>query len=344
MVNKIDEFTNRIFCGDSLELIKKLPDISVNLVITSPPYFKQRDYGSYDKEIGNEKKVEVYVENLRKLFHECVRVLKEEGSIVFNIGDKYDDGNLLLVPYRFALDILKNEKVRLVNNITWVKLNPTPRQFQRRLVSSTEPFFHFAKNERYYYTINHFLNASDSLKTRKNGNGNGIGKKYFELIENSDLTKEQKKKAVEELSAVIDEAKKGKISSFRMKIKGLHSLPFGGQEGGRKTQILVKGFTIIRIYDNSIKRDVIESAVETIKGAEHPAIYPEYIIQEFLKLLTKEGDIVLDPFLGSGTTAMACKKLKRQYIGFDISPKYCENAKERLNNLKIDDSLIEWIL
>jgi len=344
MSNLIDEFTNKIFCGNSLELIKKLPDSSINLVITSPPYFKQRDYGGYDNEIGNEKEVEDYIESLRKIVHECVRILREDGNIVFNIGDKYDGGNLLLVPYRFAIEIIKKENVKLVNNITWVKLNPTPRQFQRRLVSSTEPFFHFVKSNSYYYNINYFLNFLDNMKSKKNGNGNGIGKKYFGLIENSDLTDEQKKRATDELRSVIEEVKCGKISSFRMKIRGLHSMPFGGQEGGRKTQILVKGFTIIKIYDNSIKRDVVESAVESIKDGKHPAIYPEYLIIEFLKLLTKEGDVVLDPFIGSGTTAVACKKLKRQYIGFDINSEYCTNAQNRIDNIKIDESLNEWII
>ena len=65
-------------------------------------------------------------------------------------------------------------------------------------------------------------------------------------------------------------------------------MPYGGQPGGRKTQILTKGFTIIKIYGNGIKRDIIESPVETIKGTRHPAIYPEYVIKEIavaLKIL-----------------------------------------------------------
>jgi len=129
-----------------------------------------------------------------------------------------------------------------------------------------------------------------------------------------------------------------------MKIKGIHSLPFGGQQGGRKTQILTKGFTIIKIHGNSIKRDIIESAVETIKGVKHPAIYPEYIIRELLKLLTRKGDIVLDPFIGSGTTGVACKKLGRNYIGFDINPEYCKYAEKRLKKVREDKTVMEWII
>jgi len=344
MAEQINKFINRIICGDSLDLIKQIPDESINLIITSPPYFKQRDYGGFEKEIGNEEKVEEYINNLLKLFHECVRVIKKDGSIVFNIGDKYEKSSLLLVPYRFAVAVLEREQVKLVNNITWVKLNPTPRQFRKRLVSSTEPFFHFVKSDNYYYNLDGFMNLLDLARTKRNGNGNNIGKKYFTLIEKSDLTEEQKKKAIKELNEVIEEVKSGKIFSFRMKIKGIHSLPFGGQEGGRKTQILTKGFTIIKIHGKSIKRDVIESAVETIKGAKHPAIYPEYIIQELLKLLTRKGDVVLDPFMGSGTTAIACKKLGRNFIGFDINPDYCKSAEQRLKKIKQDKTIMEWII
>ncbi len=344
MIKSMDYFENKILCGDSLELIKEIPDKSVNLVITSPPYFQQRDYGEFENEIGSEENVDKYIENLLELLHECIRVVKDNGSIVFNIGDKYENSNLLLAPFRFAIEATKREPIKLVNNITWVKLNPTPRQYRGRLVSSTEPFFHFVRSSNYYYNLDAFMSILSNGEKKKNGNGNGIGKKYFELVEQSALTEEQKRYAIKELKEVIEEVKKGKIYSFRMKIKGLHSLPFGGQEGGRKTQILTKGFSIIKIHGNSIKRDVIESAVETIKGIEHPAIYPEYIIQEFLKLLTRENDIVLDPYMGSGTTAVVCKKLNRKYIGFDINPKYCKNAENRINKIKKDDNLMEWIV
>jgi site-specific DNA-methyltransferase (adenine-specific) len=125
-----------------------------------------------------------------------------------------------------------------------------------------------------------------------------------------------------------------------MKIRGLHALPYGGQAGGRLTQIENKGFTIIKIYGNSIRKDVIESNVETIKGNIHPAVYPEFIIQELLKLLTKEGDVVLDPFLGSGTTAVVAQRLKRKYIGIEIHPEFVEYAKNRIiqntNNYTLD--------
>lgn len=321
------DMIDNIVQGDNLAILKLIPDNSINLIITSPPYFKQRDYGSG---IGNEKTVEQYIENLIFVFSECVRILRKDGSIVFNLGDKYLEGSLQLIPHRFAIEALKIFPVKLVNNITWVKLNPTPRQYQKRLVSSTEPFFHFVKSDEYYYNLDGYMSNNESKGKRTNGNN--IGKKYFELIENSSLTLEQKKKAFCELQEVIEEVKSGRIESFRMKIKGIHSEPFGGQDGGRKYQLMKKGFTIIKIKGEPIKRDVIECAVETIKGSKHPAIYPLFIIRELIKLLSSSGGIVLDPFVGSGTTAVAAKELNRRYIGIDINMAYCEYAKKRLQD------------
>ncbi|MBI4647909.1 MAG: site-specific DNA-methyltransferase [Bacteroidia bacterium] len=328
----LQEDINKIHCGDSLEVLKKLPNNCIDLIITSPPYFQQRDYGNIG--IGNEKTVEEYVHNLKKIFNECIRVIKNTGSIVFNIGDKYIDGNLLLVPYRFAIEVQKEKKVKLINEITWVKINPSPKQDPKKLVSSKEPFFLFAKSNNYYFNKEEFLDYKDKYL---NGNGkkagNDIGKKYFELIEKSNLSKEEKELARKELSEIIIEVKRGEIESFRMKIRDMHALPYGGQAGGRLTQIEKKGFTLIKIYGNSMRRDIIESTVETIKGIGHPAVYPEFVVQEIMRLLSKENDIVLDPFLGSGTTAAVAKRLKRNYIGIEIFDEYVKYAEDRLQKM-----------
>ncbi|MDR0521683.1 MAG: site-specific DNA-methyltransferase [Planctomycetaceae bacterium] len=321
---------NSIICGDCYEELHDLPSDSVDLVVTSPPYFQQREYAGGEG-IGNEKNIDEYVFNLVKIFRQCVRVVKPTGTIVFNVGDKYINGSLMLVPYRFALGVQQLKLVKLVNELTWVKLNPTPKQDQRKLISSTEPFFIFAKSNDYYFNREAFLEYKDKYC---NGNkkmpGNDLGKKYYELINNSELTTEQKRLAVKELDAVIADVRNGTLDSFRMKIKGIHALPYGGQAGGRLTQINTKGFTIIKIYGNSLKRDVIESTVESIKGNIHPAVYPEFIVQEIIKMLTKEGDVVLDPFLGSGTTAVVAKRMKRNYIGIEIHPDYVAYAEQRL--------------
>ena len=331
---------DQILCGDNLELIQKLPDCSIQLVITSPPYFQQRDYGGG---MGNEKNVNEYIDILLRLFRECVRVVKNDGSIVFNVGDKYQDSNLLLVPYRFALAATETGLVKLVNEVTWVKRNPTPRQFRRRLVSGTEPFFHFVKSDKYFYDLNAFLAEKRTLKQSNRKESTKVGKRYFELITESDLSEAEKTMARQELTEVIQEVLQGQTYAFRMKIRGIHAEPFGGQIGGRTLQLKNKGFTIIRMHGNKLKRDVIETSVAAVKGNKHPAIYPVEVVEEFLHLLTPSGSLVLDPFMGSGSTAVACKKLGRHYIGYDINAEYCEDARQRVLNTQ-DQELLQCYL
>jgi site-specific DNA-methyltransferase (adenine-specific) len=337
-MSQLQEYINQVICGNAEDILRDIPCNSIDLVITSPPYYKQRDYGG--EGIGNEKCVEEYLENLMKIFKECVRVVKNTGAVVFNIGDKYEDGNLLLVPYRFAVEATAKANVKLINEVTWVKLNPVPKQDRRKLIPSTEPFFIFVKSNDYFFNKDAFLSHINYVRKKPNVNGSNIGKGYFQLIDRSDLSEEQKNLCREQLENTIREVKTGKIESFRIKIKGIHAEPYGGQDGGRKIHLERDGFTIIRIYGNSLKRDIIESPVETIKGNIHPAVYPEYVIQEFLKLLTRKNDIVLDPFLGSGTTAIVAKKMERGYIGIEINPAYCEYAINRISNA-INEPMLE---
>jgi len=335
----INHFINKIIQGDNLEIQKKIPNNSIDLIITSPPYFQQRDYGNGKNEIGKEKAEKEYLNNLLNVFHECVRITKDTGTIVFNLGDKYKNGGLQLIPYKFAIQVLEKENVFLVNNIIWNKLNPTPRQDKRKLVQATEPFFVFAKTKKYKFKMDDYLKHLDILNKKQSRATNGIGKKYFDLIENSDLTDIEKETAKRELKNAINLVLKGDISSFRMKIRGIHKLAYGGQAGGRNNQINNNGFTIIKITGNKLKKDIIESPVENTKDISHIAVYPLYIIQELIKLLTDEEDVVLDPFNGSGTTCVAAKILHRNYIGIEINPEYVKLAEKRLSETIIKQEL-----
>ena len=322
---------NQIITGDCLSILRSFPANTVDLVVTSPPYFQQRDYGQAG--IGNEATEQEYLDNVLAVFAECLRVTKPTGAMVFNLGDKYLDGRLSLLPYKFAIRACeRSSQVKLINQVTWVKSNPTPRQDKRKLVQSAEPFFVFVKSSEYYFNQDAYMDYLDALKsTAKPRTTNSIGKRYFDLIDQSDLTPEEKQHAKSALHEVIQEVKAGKIESFRMKIRNIHAQPFGGQEGGRKIHLERDGFTIIRIPGNTMKKDVIESPVESIKGNQHPAVYPLSVIQQLLKLLSQEGQLVLDPFCGSGTTCLAAHLLKRNYLGIEINPSYVEYARTRLS-------------
>jgi site-specific DNA-methyltransferase (adenine-specific) len=324
----ISKLLNNVYHSDALSFLRKISDNSVDLIITSPPYYQQRDYGCSG--IGNETTEEEYIRNLEMVFNECFRIVKKTGSIVFNLGDKYLNGNLSLIPYKFAVKVLENKKVILVNQVTWIKANPTPRQDRKKLVQSTEPFFIFAKSKGYCFKLDAYLTHLVWKNRKTLSNFSKTGMKYFELINQSSLTMKEKENAMRELKKVIAEVHAGKINSFRMKIRGIHKEAYGGMSGGRNSQIKNNGFTIIKITGNSMKKDTIESPVESTKGNKHTAVYPLYIIQELVKLLSNENDIILDPFCGSGTTCIAAKKLRRNYLGIEINPEYVLLAQERI--------------
>ena len=321
----VDGLRYRIVCGDNRAALPAIAPNSVDLVITSPPYFGQREYSALG--LGNEDTVGEYLDNIMQAFKLALSVVKPTGSIVYNMGDKITDGSLQLVPYRFAARALDECGIRLVNDITWVKQNPTPHQFSRRLTRSTEPFFHFAVGKDYYYDRRAFQ-PSPPLPSRKPSPK--LGSRYRTLLAQSDLTASEQSAALAALDAAIDEVRDGKMQSFRMKIRGIHAPAYGGQDGGRKMHIERDGFTIIRISGDRLKRDVIESPVESIPGNGHPAIFPVRVVREIIRLLCPPGGVVLDPYLGSGSTMVAAAQEGRSCIGIDISADYCAAAQRRV--------------
>ena len=307
------DLSYRIHSGDNRDVIPTMVDNSIDLVVTSPPYFQQREYSSSG--IGNEKTVDEYLDNIIEVLKFTVPLMKPTGNIVYNMGDKISDGGFRLIPYRFAIRALDEIGLRLVNDITWVKRNPTPHQFTRRLTNSTEPFFHFALNKSYYHDRSAFQpaqNAPRRTPTKK------LGSRYRELIENSDLTDRERSAAHEALDNVIADVWNETIHSFRMKIRGIHAPAYGGQDGGRKMHIERDGFTIIRISGQPMKKDVIESPVESLPGNGHPAIFPVYVVRELVRLLCPPGGQVLDPYMGSGSTMVAALREGRSCVGIDI--------------------------
>ncbi len=305
----------------------------MDLIITSPPYYTHRMYNGGGNGIGQESTPEEYLSALLETLQECCRVVKPTGSIVYNLGDKYTGGNLMLLPYQFAIKASTELPLQLINEITWVKTNPTPRQYKRRLVSGTEPFFHFALGPSYYYDREAFFHNDKSTIT--NRPTAKLGQSYRKLIDDSsELTALQKELAHSELDIVINEVHNGKIKGFRMKIKGIHAEAFGGQSGGRKSQMDRNGFTIIRLLGAKMKKDVIESPVENVPGTKHTAIFPQQIIREFIKMLCPAGGLVVDPYMGSGTTALAAISEGREFVGIDLEQKYCEYAEIRVGEFE----------
>ena len=327
-----------VVCEDNRKVLPSLNPRSVDLVITSPPYFNQRDYSTPG--LGNEATPKEYLDNILETFSEIIRVMKPTGNIVYNMGDKIIDGGIQLIPYRFATRVVDQLNLRLVNDITWIKQNPTPHQFSRRLITSTEPFFHFALTSEYFHNISAFQPSNPSARNKPTPR---LGSKYRVLIEESDLSDPEKCAAHQALDEVIADVWEGRIHSFRMKIRGIHAPAYGGQDGGRKMHIERHGFTVIRISGQKMKRDILESPVESLPGNGHPAIFPVKVVREIIRLLCPPNGQVLDPYLGSGSTMVAALLESRSCIGIDISQKYCNSAKERVARTAYQPELMERV-
>ena len=139
----------QVICSDVREGLSRLNDSSVDTVVTSPPYYGQRDYES-DIQIGHEKTVEGYVDTLVEIFGALRRVLRPEGTLWLNLGDKYLNGQLQGLPWRVALALQADGWV-LRSDIIWHKPNAMPSAVKNRPTTDHEYIFLLTRSTKDYY-------------------------------------------------------------------------------------------------------------------------------------------------------------------------------------------------
>jgi DNA modification methylase len=140
---------NQILHGDALKVISKLPANSIDCTVTSPPYYRQRDYAD-KKQLGQESTPQDYIDRLVAIFAQVQRVTKESGSLWLNLGDKYDNGRLLGLPWRVALALADDGWI-LRSDCIWQKPNAMPSPVANRPTIDHEYLFFFAKSSDYFY-------------------------------------------------------------------------------------------------------------------------------------------------------------------------------------------------
>lgn len=143
----------------SSEDMYEIEDGSINSIITSPPYYKMKEYGNGENEIGQEGEIEEYLLSLRKIFNECYRVLKDNGSLFVNLNDCVLGGRYQAIPHYFVLQMLDQGWI-LNDELLWIKNNPTYTR-GKRSVRSHEPIFHFVKTSDFYYNDSWIKNLAD---------------------------------------------------------------------------------------------------------------------------------------------------------------------------------------
>ena len=142
---------NHVYLGHARSELASFPDACIDTIVTSPPYFQQRDYTGRDQ-IGLEKTPSEYVNALTDVFAEALRVIKPSGSLWLNLGDKYDrrEGGMFGLPWRVAL-ALKDIGWILRSDVIWHKPNAMPSSTKTRLTTDHEYVFFMVKNKEYYY-------------------------------------------------------------------------------------------------------------------------------------------------------------------------------------------------
>ena len=306
----------RILIGDARVRLAELDDGSVQTCITSPPYFRLRDYGHGDQ-MGLESTPDEYVKGMVDLFREVWRVLADDGTLWLNLGDSYvtapkgsggvsglggrpnlpsvprnapglKQKDLIGAPWRVAL-ALQADGWWLRQDIIWAKPNPMPESVTDRCTKSHEYLFLLSKSARYFYDHEAVKEEASGPPQTRDRNTEGYG-------------------------AALGDGRDRWSPGERTY----------GEDGLRN------------------KRDVWTIPTKPFKCA-HFAVMPEALVEPCVLAGSREGDTVLDPFAGSGTVGVVALRHQRNFVGCELNPEYAEMAKNRitddapmLNEVEID--------
>jgi DNA modification methylase len=332
--------TPLLLYGDALDVLRELPDESIDFVMTSPPYWGKREYANGG--IGLEDDPLAFVASLTAICGELRRVLRSSGSFWLNLGDSYSAKGLLGIPWRVALELTDKQGWVLRNTVVWNKLKGGMDNTRDRLANVHEPVFHFVKQAKGYYYNADAIRAKPRLAKVVDGaviSATGVsGVRYRRQIELSTaMSLDEKQNAMSGLEAMLAEVVAGRLSDFRMIIRGQQRATHSGSErvSGRAKELRDKGFYFLRYHPNGTKPgDVWDILPEDTQRKDvHSAPYPLDLCRIPLLATCPENGIVLDPFCGTGTTLLAARNLGRCSVGIDISREYLELAQARCHSL-----------
>jgi len=318
---------DHIYIGHCVDILKQLPPNSVHCCVTSPPYWNMRDYNGqaipwadgWNGHLGLESSLDAYVTHIVEVFQAVHRVLRKDGTLWLNLGDTYvknarPGGNIGItdrkikespfpytgvplglkprdlcgVPWRVAF-ALQAAGWFLRRDIIWHKTNPKPESVKTRPSSAHEYLFLFSKSVQYFYDCD-AIREPYPQSTLKRFRGSITTKRKYGIQSTNNLPFQNMNRARPALNEDEDllENRKGLM----------HPL-------GRN------------------KKSVWTLAINA-RRTEHTAPYPEKLIEPCILAGCPENGIVLDPFMGSGTTALVSKRLNRHFVGIELNPSYVQ--------------------
>jgi len=332
---------NNIFQGDSLEILKTFPDASVDCCVTSPPYYGLRDYGKAGQ-IGLEDTPESFIAKLVSVFQEVYRVLKPEATLWLNIGDSYastgknrteeqaaassilaggktnqaqilkqkskitgdlKQKDLIGIPWMLAF-ALRSEGWYLRQDIIWHKPNPMPESVTDRCTKAHEYIFLLSKSKRYYFD-------AEVIKTVAKNPADDLRRLKAQTWDNKN-TPDTLRNGIRPKSGNKSRktgSERGCPADTGSNVCG--SVPWEGEKAN--------------------KRSVWTVNTKPYKEA-HFATFPVELIKDCVLAGCPVGGLVLDPFMGAGTTALVAYMQQRNYVGIELNPAYVQIANDRLEN------------
>ena len=261
---------NNIYQGDALELLKKLPDNSIDLVITSPPYSTLKVYIDNPGILADD-----YVNWFIPYCKEIERVIKPTGSFILNINDKVENGFRHHYVYDLISRLHKETGLKMFERLFWNKLKSLPNR--SRFGDRVEYLFWFAKEKGFQFFL-------DEMRT------------------------EYSEKSIKRMTKPLKKRFARSEDDSKLAYKNWAPNPLGALPT-----------TLVNISSESKK--ITDN---------HVAVYPIDLVSYFIKGSTKVGDVVLDPFIGTGTTGLAARQLGRNYIGFELEQEYIQDAMNRI--------------
>lgn len=270
------DYINQIFLGDCQRILQQLPNHSVDLIFTSPPYADQRQasYGGV--------KPDQYVQWFLPKVQEFWRVLKPTGTFVLNIKERVVDGER----HTYVLELILKMREQgwlWTEEFIWHKKNSYPGKWPNRFRDNWEKLIQFNKQKQF-----HMYQESVMVP---------VGEWAKDRLAN-----------LSETDKIRDESRVG--SGFGKNVSNWL---------GRQM-----------VYPTNVLHMATECG-----NRGHSAAFPVDLPAWFIKLFTQPGDVVLDPFLGSGTTALAAAQLGRSYIGIELSQEYVTIAQERVSQTQL---------
>lgn len=345
-----------IIQGDCIEVMDRLiaEGTRVQTCVTSPPYWGLRNY-AVDGQIGLEKTPEEYVDKMVEVFRRVYKLLSDDGTLWINLGDSYISGasgsagdkstmlggkgtqreatkrpsklidgglrpkNLVGVPWLVAF-ALQADGWYLRQDIIWHKPNPMPESVTDRCTKAHEYIFLLSKSPTYYYDQEAILEpVSKNTHARLSQDlQNQIGSERANGGAKTNGNMKAVRRKISRPSGWAESDDGSKI--------GRYPRPKNNESFDAAMAIMP---------DLRNKRSVWTVATESFKEA-HFATYPQKLIEPCILAGSRPGDIVLDPFNGSGTTGRVAFKHGRKYIGIELNPEYIEIATRRMANVQID--------